>query len=999
MPTDLLQTVLSTLSFEGASGYVQPIALPSISRHRHAFAEAFRQFGVVGVFALFAKPNRSESSTEYVPLVYVATAKDAAHAREIHRATWCQGIVPFLIVVTDRDVWSCNGLSFNPTNWEHDTTRVPASAFADGIPEALSHLTARALRTSLVWTDREMGFEGRVDMRLLDNLRALTKILITGKGEAPPLPIHLANALVGRFLYVRFLKDRMVFPPGWLSLLQEAPPNSNDILERMWASFDKVERIFNGSIFLISTRDREKVTTAHASWLFAVLLQDADMLSSGLQTSFRDFIFSSVRTETLSAVYELFLENGNPVGGVEDGAVYTPPFLVDFVLSQVEQTGKALGAEDRVLDCAAGSGVFLVGAFRRIIESTLVGHEGQTLPLKLLQQLLRKCIWGAERNGDACHVAAFSLYLTMLDYLDRGEIAEILASNGRRKMFPTLVGRNIWARDFLRNGRLGSTSPKTFSVAVANPPWQKVTENGPAALAYLKGPRSGSIDRGRVASCFFWKTLDSHLAKDGRFGFVMSGRALISSGAERFPKALISEVGVTRLINLSHMRRKLFPRAEHPAVVIVGWKDRTNTGDRIRVSSPMLSSQPVARDGTPWAIIEDRCEIEVFRRDRLQSSHALIEALTLRPLDRQLSRWLCDRAAAKKIPTLNDVLERHSLSIKRGGYLPETGVSPQYTLGGNATKANYYRSVLNLDNVELDLIHERAPYPYSLPSGGRTKIVKEYAAPFGGNVVAVPRSMSHVDFIATPFAFNSSINAIYSTDGRTSAVPILQAIAKYLNTDFAEYCFALFGRDWSMDERRLEQKELRQIPMPPALMDEHLVADFSTKLLAHGEEAIYDELALSRSFRLAAKEFMNFRRAFQNGRVPANAHAVPDNNDLAVYAGVLDGEMTNYVGKGRSFKTDIKRIDGRSIAVVTMAYSRGVTDTSSSPSSEAIVAAFDMASANVFQESAWVYHDAAAARFAMVKPLSKIHWTVERAFADADRLMLETAAASRRVQA
>ena len=49
----------------------------------------------------------------------------------------------------------------------------PAEALKAGLPlpDTIAHLTARSLRTSVVWTDREMGFAERVDMHLLDNLR------------------------------------------------------------------------------------------------------------------------------------------------------------------------------------------------------------------------------------------------------------------------------------------------------------------------------------------------------------------------------------------------------------------------------------------------------------------------------------------------------------------------------------------------------------------------------------------------------------------------------------------------------------------------------------------------------------------------------------------------------------------------------------------------------------------------------------------------------------
>jgi hypothetical protein len=503
----------------------------------------------------------------------------------------------------------------------------------------------------------------------------------------------------------------------------------------------------------------------------------------------------------------------------------------------------------------------------------------------------------------------------MLDYLSKEELSETLGFNGRRKVFPTLVPKNILPRDFFSKKPMPHGVPKTFTTVIANPPWQRAVEIGTAAVAYQEGTRCKSVDRGRVAPLFFWKTFDEHLAANGRFGFVMSGRALVSSGASRFPIALVAETGLSRIINLSHMRRKLFPRAEHPAIIIVGSKNQQPATNEIRVSSPLLSSQPVAKDGTPWAIIEDRCETEIFRRTRLQSPTELIRALTLRPLDRQVARWLADRAASGAIPTLGQIMDAHDLSIKRGGYLPETGVGPKYTLGSNANKGNYYRTSLGLDESQL--------FPsssYQLPASVQRGITKPYLGPFGGNAVIIPRSMTHIDYLERPFAFNSSINAIYSRDSNSEATPLLKTIADYLNTGFAEYCFALFGRDWSLDERRLEQKELRQLPAPLALMSVGGAAEFSVRLSAEGEAAIYTVLGLSESFQLAAKEFTSFRQSFQNGQTPQGVHSFPESAEIDQYLAVLSRELSAYVGKRRTFNIAVSRIEPRSIAVVALNY-------------------------------------------------------------------------------
>ena len=55
-----------------------------------------------------------------------------------------------------------------------------------------------------------------------------------------------------------------------------------------------------------------------------------------------------------------------------------------------------------------------------------------------------------------------------------------------------------------------------------------------------------------MAPLFLWRCLDHYLQAEGRFGFVMSGRALISSAADKFPQALMAEAGVTSITNLSH---------------------------------------------------------------------------------------------------------------------------------------------------------------------------------------------------------------------------------------------------------------------------------------------------------------------------------------------------------------------------------------------------------------------------------------------------------------
>ncbi|MBN2531991.1 MAG: N-6 DNA methylase, partial [Spirochaetales bacterium] len=133
--------------------------------------------------------------------------------------------------------------------------------------------------------------------------------------------------------------------------------------------------------------------------------------------------FDIVPLELISSIYEEFYQSSaeeplNKTG--QDGAYYTPPVLVEFVLSRV-LTSEILQQSPRVLDPACGSGIFLVEAFRRIIRHAWQRKwlkENSGLTFNEIKNILKEQISGMEVNEEASKVAAFSLYLSMLHFLD-----------------------------------------------------------------------------------------------------------------------------------------------------------------------------------------------------------------------------------------------------------------------------------------------------------------------------------------------------------------------------------------------------------------------------------------------------------------------------------------------------------------------------------------------------------------------------------------------------
>src|SRR5690606_31484575 len=116
---------------------------------------------------------------------------------------------------------------------------------------------------------------------------------------------------------------------------------------------------------------------------------------------------------------------------------YTPLFLVDYILketverhlSDARELHTSTNSVERpsqnsickVLDPACGSGVFLVETLRKIIETyiaeTDIDPKSQRFKT-VIKNLAQENIYGIDKDLSAVQVAVFSIYLTLLDYLE-----------------------------------------------------------------------------------------------------------------------------------------------------------------------------------------------------------------------------------------------------------------------------------------------------------------------------------------------------------------------------------------------------------------------------------------------------------------------------------------------------------------------------------------------------------------------------------------------------
>ncbi len=989
-----LTRLLKSLSYTKENGWVTADEFNTVHAHRFALAQARDYMSVAGVFCW---ANGQNVTSIAAPLVYIATATDRIEAQIVHRKVWSQGLVPFLLVLTPEEVFICNGFRYSSEEWGQVVTVLSWNEAQSAA--ALAKLSATRLRSSLFWREHAIDVSGRVDQCLLDGLDGLSDSLMQGRGVSKKLGHTAANGLIGKLLYVFFLFDRGVINQSWL---EERGHNRINLLDAgsswskqaTWKLLNDLDAIFNGSIFPLSHSDRSDIDQTHIDLVRIVIKHGAVAQSGTVQLSLLDIDLGVLRVETLSAVYEQFLENVKRGERRKVGAYYTPPFLVDLILDRVEQTRKL---EDgiTVLDPAAGSGVFLVGAYRRILEHARASTSA-TMSLDMVRGLLTRNIFGIERNPDACHVTAFSLYLTMLDYVNPRDLSRVAQGKDPKKLFPNLVGNNLFAKDFFSKAAFASI-PKIFCV-VGNPPWQTLKKLGSASASQWLSRQEGSpIGNDQAAELFLWKALREHLVADGVLAMLIPAKSFVNPTSAKFRQRLVEEFSVIGAINFAHLRHKLFVGAKHACAGIFIQNRKANYDHSTWIYSPLSVSQPVAsRDAWPWTLVMDASDVQVFQQSFFtENPRSWFEAFMLRPVDRQIHRYVRDSAKTKRIELLGSLCSSIDAGIKRGGNSIETGLDEKYLVDEFVSLTDNQRPT----GQNLDLFHNQSDQKAikrldKLPPRQLAIVAPSYRNQFSGNFLLVPRNFRNIRFIDYPKGYTSSYLAVFFNK---SGNPIdkkerdfLHALEKYLNSKTALYFMATIGRRWLMDRRNVEPADLSAMPVPFTSLSDTRIKDL---LRLDGEKLeafILETMGITGDLRNSIKEFLNFRMLFQDGNVPENALIMPTHAVLENYTKVLRHRLDGLVGRKGAFHIahQIEAETGIGVVVAHFSDEESESHTEELPKiCHDAVMSHGKSKSNSFTDSLSITFQPKTTTVCMTKPLEFFRWTIDSAYTDSRQVM------------
>lgn len=1005
----LLNSLVSALGYEEDAGYIRADVFADQPNHRHELRLAAQLMNVRAAFGLWTGREGALCGPErarFTPLVFLAEVANTEHARSVHRSVWSQGLAPYLIMVSTDTVWVCQGFAYSSTDWSRYATEISASQIASSTKldelAPLKPLHARSLRSSMAWRDEARTADEFVDERLLRSLANLSVIFAADTSARRSLEPAVVNALIARLLYFYFLVDRRFITDARLSEWGLSGIGLTEDSEWSLADaktlFCRLDEVFNGSIFPMPPNLADAYDASHLNLLRQVLRHGAQLgLADALQLSFFDYDFASIRTETLSAIYEMFLRNEDKDAGKSFGTFYTPPYLADYVLDRLEEQ-TPLDNGVRVLDPATGSGVFLVGAYRRIVEASL--PKGITcLPLIQLHRLMTSNIFGVELNATACHVAAFSLYLTMLDYVDPKEAADFArwpVVIGRPRLFPPMLKGDGTSAANIRVGDFFSEVAADIrcDVVVGNPPWVQLNNlRSQKAVAYLEHRRSPIGDQ-QAAELFLWKAFDDHLNDGGFMGLLLPQKSLVNTYSDKFTLALRSQTELVGIADLAHLRYALFRRsgartaggvksssergARQATAVVLLKKTLPKPGHLFWIYRPVRSTQPSSKSGRLWTLVHDWTQV-IWQDVVGQTDREWRRLFTCSAVDRRILASIDRQMQTGHLRSLRQLKDEIGLHFK---IEVDQNLDKRFVLSANPAQPTYWRRQLGLDD---DLIpNDESVVP--LPESELEKAHKNSLPFLMGNVVLLPRTCETAIFVEPPVATSFFIVACFPEFAGKPLPDVnrqfLKALATYMSSETFRYLCFVNSRRMTIDRANAELTTVLELPWPFGGVDSEDWSPLVDDLRAGVDELVADKLGLPPEYRDLVHEFTSFRKGFTDGGTPVGAMRSTGEAEFDAYVKAMLYEIDR--GRNR-YTADVFPL-GQHFFAAVVEYRSKVKDSQNSAAELALMAlrAFTLQGASALTQSRYLWHSRELMASVLIKPRERMHWTLDRAFADAD---------------
>ncbi len=1025
--------LIDALEYKESPHFLVPDQFDEIAEHSHLFERASRRCSVRGVYLLRDESRPGLSSS---PVLYVAQADSEKEADRIHRLVWNQNVVPFLLVRTPRGVRLYSGFAYGSepsAKGEREGVLEGMVAFEE-IAVHLAAFRASAIDDGTLF--REHGAtidpDRRVDRLLLDHLEALGQWL-----HEQGLERSIAHALIGKLVYLRYLRDRDILSDRRLAAWKIHPEEVFGRSPSVAAIRRLVELLddwLNGAVFPLPLIGRDAPSQEHVERAAGVFLGD-DVRSGQFHLDFRAYDFSQIPIETLSTIYEQFLAIEGR--SRQEGAYYTPLPLVDFMLAEIDSY-HPLRKGMRVLDPTCGSGAFLVQCYRRLIERQRRKVNRRLRPAEL-RELLVEQIFGVDRDIDACRVAELSLILTMLDYIDPPD----LQSTPTFKL-PDLHDVNIYESDFFdpESTWASGAGKLTYDWIVGNPPWIQLGKSSagePHLLRWIREHLDDSpIAQNQTAEAFAWR-VGRHATPNGVTGLLLPAMTFFKE-VDSFRKEFFSQAQVLSVANFSNLRRDLFvkwlggrkKKMEIPAAALFCRREKrggTPPSNSAAVYSPLLVNQESVRPGTTrkrkriWDLTVNASEIRFVDLEDAAGGSSLPWKLAMWGTDRDRSLI---RKVSKRFQELRALQATHALRVHEGFQLREETSNE---------KTEFLSEIVGKDALATKQLSRNA-HLHAFPSYALETVSaqKSFLRKRGGRAPLAVCFPPHVVVSAArTFAIYSDEFLVIpprqiGISGPSDKEALLKALALYLSSDFARYYEFFTAPQWGIRNGRSTLETLKNLPVPwvnpgeneltewaelhrelvavsigmsesssdgPLFADNDSPARLKT-LTQELNQKIEDQLGLSNMQRWLVHDLIHVRLHLTDGKLGEPAVSSPSLDDLKGYAMALRDELDGFLDDELGLVHRVTIWNGRTAGAVQVEVvprtREGAVPYEVREREDIVARELDRFRRLQHFSSQWIYFDRNLFlydrdRTLIFKPSQRIWWVRSQAMEDADEII------------
>ncbi len=772
-----------------------------------------KEFGIDQIY--FSQDEKNSYPAVFIKKVVSFDRQTLELIADIHKKAWNYRKVSFLYVYSDTEIRFYNCIEMpvlltDKTNFEEEMKRKELAGCKLSDTERLEELnrifSSVAIDSGLIWTIEEaadirkkINLQRRVDKYLVESLTQGAEQL---KNE---LEINLIHRLILRSLFLLYLEDRKATDTQFYAQIKDNAVSYFDILKDLNATyslFEKLENHFNGNVFSIDAGEIQQVKKEHLEIIrqcFTVGYQKVPLFPD-----WRLFDFSIIQIELISQIYENFLAKVAPIQKKASGVYYTPPALVTLILNEKlpVNTGETQ-YKFKILDPACGSGIFLVESFKRLVKRYENAQNIEKLSdFETLKSLLTDNIYGIECDSNAIKVAAFSLYLGLVDCLDpktlwQGKDLPYLINDPEDKTLLNKQGHNLYKRDAIeQNVEIECNS---FDLVVGNPPFGTETKDRKLPASIRNYCDKNGFAKEMVLP-FLHKAVQ--LAPKGEIALIFTTKVLTNTQKtyQKFREWLLQKCYIEKVYNFSILRKapkdiggQLFGDAVGP-ISIVFYKKETpqNPRDRIVYYAPKTYLKSNVLEG----IVIDSTDVKYLPREECQKPDTKIWKIAM---------WggMADFELIKKIN--------------------KQATSNLKTYFNNPNRKWKYNDGLNSDSMRPDFVPEKIIETKAIEryytSERAVKSNHDYYRIIDANLflppyVAIKKGQKNVKITAsliTHHAYCKSGVFVFNNE-KEGSIDIMKSLVSFINSDIASYYLFLNAASWGIEREQIFLSEYLELP-------------------------------------------------------------------------------------------------------------------------------------------------------------------------------------------